>query len=143
MMDITALKEQISNYSAVRKIGTVQEVIGILVTASIPDVRIGELCSLGSHPGTVPAAVIGFRKQNALMMPLGQVQGLKPGSLVESTGQSLKVSCGTQLLGRILDGLGQPIDGGPGFRGNMTAMNVDIPPMNPMKRRRITKTMIT
>ncbi len=97
----------------VRLCGRVRQVVGLMVAANGPAVSIGELCFL--HPGggrqPVPAEVVGFRDRLVLLMPLGALEGISPGCEVVAAGGDFQVSLGPGLLGRVLDGLGRPIDG--------------------------------
>lgn len=99
--------------------GQVNQVIGLTIEAQGLPVQIGELCYIaakenGKHTPTkaeIPAEVMGFRDDRTLLMPLGEMRGIGPGSLVRASGTSLMVPVGDGLLGRVIDGLGRPIDG--------------------------------
>ena len=73
---------------------------------------IGEICCIKSQitQQSIEAEVVGFRDRKLLLMPLGEVNGICPGSEVIATGHSLRVPVGDQLLGRVINGLGQPLD---------------------------------
>lgn len=92
--------------------GKVTELTGIVVRAVVPGVRIGELCFIVPYHGQAPikAEVVGFRDQEVLLMPLGNLEGIGLGNDVIPTGHTLTVRVGDGLLGRILDGLGDPLD---------------------------------
>ena len=93
--------------------GKVVEVIGIVIESKGPDVQIGDLCELrfrSRETAPLPCEVVGFRGDRVLLMPLGDLQKIGPGSDVFSTGKTLGVSVGSGLLGRVLDGLGNPMD---------------------------------
>jgi flagellum-specific ATP synthase len=120
--------------------GRVTRVVGLTVESQGPGVRLGELCHVlaPDAPRPLPAEVVGFRDDRVLLMPLGDIGGIGPGCEVVATGESLSVGVGPQLLGRVLDGLGNPIDG----RGELRVDGVypvhnEPPP--PMSRRRITQ----
>ena len=99
--------------------GQVIKVIGLTVEAQGLPIQIGELCYITpkensgtDRPSTeIPAEVMGFRDDRALLMPLGEMRGIGPGSMIRASGASLSVPVGEALLGRVLDGLGRPIDG--------------------------------
>lgn len=123
--------------------GKITQVIGLVIESQGPSVILGELCHVCSRmPGAVPvpAEVVGFRKGRVLLMPIGEMQGIGPGCEVISAQKMLKVNVGRQLLGRILDGLGNPIDG----KGPLNT-SLDYPlnaaPPHPLSRPRITKTL--
>jgi flagellar protein export ATPase FliI len=125
----------------VRIKGRVREVVGLLVKAVVPDVWVGELCIIHSR-GVPPlkAEVVGFQGGDALLMPLGDSLHIGPDSEVEPTGEALSVAVGDELLGRVLDGIGEPIDSekqGP-LRCS-DAWRVYGNPPDPLKRERVTK----
>ncbi|HVL40372.1 MAG TPA: hypothetical protein VM328_13365, partial [Fimbriimonadaceae bacterium] len=92
--------------------GRVTQVVGLVVECNGPTSRVGDLCLIESGQGEpIQAEVVGFRGDRVLLMPLGELSGVRAGCLVHSTGGCLKVPAGASLLGRTLDGLGRPIDG--------------------------------
>lgn len=92
--------------------GRVEQVIGLTMEANGPAARIGDVCVIHSDHGQDSLCeVVGFRADRVLLMPLGSLDGLAPGSEVEATGNSLQIAVGQGLLGRVLDGLGEPMDG--------------------------------
>lgn len=117
-------------------VGRVVGATGLLVEAAGPQATLHELCFLRGDGREIPAEVVGFKEDKLLLMPLGEVEGLRPGWQVHRTGGSLQVPVGGGLLGRVVDGLGRPMDGrGPvapeGFRP-VTGM-----PPAPLSRQRI------
>ncbi len=92
--------------------GKVTELTGIVVRAVVPGVRIGELCFIVPYHGRAPikAEVVGFRDQEVLLMPLGELEGIGLGNDVIPSGHTLTVRVGEGLLGRVIDGLGDPLD---------------------------------
>ncbi len=93
--------------------GRVMQVIGLTIEAQGLQAQIGELCYITSKKGQVkiPAEVMGFRDNRTLLMPLGEMRGIGPGSAVQASGSLFTVPVGEALLGRVLNGLGNPIDG--------------------------------
>ena len=124
--------------------GRATRVVGLIIEAVGIDVALGELCRVQSltHDDTVLAEVVGFHEKGILLMPLGELEGVHPGSAVEPMGRSWGVEVGHGLLGRILDGLGNPLDGlgdiGPSVR---VPLNQDPP--NPLDRRPIDEPLET
>ncbi|HEY4347364.1 MAG TPA: FliI/YscN family ATPase [Gaiellaceae bacterium] len=94
--------------------GRVLTVIGLVIEATGLRAAIGERCSIepGRRLEPVPAEVVGFRDGKTLLMPLGEMSGIAPGNRVISSGTAFDLIVGEELLGRVLDGLGRPIDGG-------------------------------
>jgi flagellum-specific ATP synthase len=93
--------------------GRVCQVVGLTVAAQGPASAIGELCYLVPQRGRpgIPAEVVGFRDSLTLLMPFGELEGVRPGCEVMVSGHGFRVGVGHGLLGRVLDGLGRPIDG--------------------------------
>ena len=112
-MKLTDLNEIINNSKPVSKIGKIIEIIGLTIISDGPTSSIGDLCHIVQN-GTsevIYAEVVGFRKDCVLLMPLGSIDGLCAGAKVINTGTSMKVKVSETLLGRVLDGLGNPLDG--------------------------------
>lgn len=98
--------------------GRVSELIGLVIESRGPEAGIGDRCEIhvqGHRTGTPPlqAEVVGFREGRTLLMPLGEARGVAPGQTVVAGDGALRVGVGPDLLGRVLDGLGRPIDDGP------------------------------
>ena len=112
---ITRAQLDLVDLQMVEHRGRVVQLIGLVIESQGPRAAIGEICRLESanQSGGVMAEVVGFRNQNLLLMPLGQMEGIYPGCEVIATGTSLKIPVGEELLGRVLDGLGNPLDGLP------------------------------
>lgn len=109
-----SIREAAEHFPVVEISGRVTQVVGLVVESNGPNARIGDLClieSLGDEQ--IPAEVVGFRGDRTLLMPLGSMTGIRAGCLVHATGGSLSVPVGPELLGRTLNGLGEPMDGGP------------------------------
>jgi len=118
----------------------VQQVIGLVIESVGPAARVGEVCEIHFQRTRPPifAEVVGFRQNRVLLMPLGEMEGITPGSQVVATGMVHKVPVGEYLLGRVLDGLGRPIDGGPAIAPD-TLYPVNRQPPNALTRKRITE----
>lgn len=92
--------------------GIVENVVGLVVEASGPSARIGDLCYIETEGARVPAEVVGFRGPKTLLMPLGELHGIRAGCFVRGTGRCFEVPVGIELLGRTIDAVGVPLDGG-------------------------------
>ncbi|MFI5233220.1 MAG: FliI/YscN family ATPase [Gemmatimonadales bacterium] len=124
--------------------GRVVRITGLVVEATGIDVGLGEICSISSLSDgrSVLAEVCGFHDKGVLLMSLGELEGIHPGSMVVPLGRSMGVQVGPSLLGRVLDGLGQPIDGGP--RLELTErMPLAAEPPNPLHRQVINEPLET
>lgn len=95
----------------VRLHGRVTHLVGTIIESLGPDVSIGDLCYIASKGGLLPSEVVGFKENKVLLMPLGEMKGISPGSEVFSASKPLSVNVCDGLLGRVVDGLGNPIDG--------------------------------
>lgn len=138
---ITALLERsLADVNTVEVRGRVEQVVGTIIRAVVPGVKVGELCILRNpwEDWELKAEVVGFAKQVALLTPLGELQGISPQTEVIPTGEIHSVPVGNDLLGRVLNGLGEPIDGGAPLRPK-GYYPVYADPPNPMERRIIDK----
>lgn len=118
--------------------GKVTQVIGLTVESNGPDARIGEVCYIYPHSsrGPILAEVVGFKENRVLLMPLGDLGEIGPGCDVVATGSPLTVNVSFDILGRVLDGTGQPLDGKP-LPGNLLEKSTNNSPPNPLSRPRI------
>ncbi len=143
-IDLSPHLRLISNLSTYRIKGRVTELTGLVVRAVAPGVRVGELCYIESSYKKIPikAEVVGFKDQDVLLMPLGELEGIGPGNDVIPTGSSLTVRVGENILGRVLDGLGDPIDTDQKGPLNLSEeYPVMAPPPDPLQRQRIKQPM--
>ena len=134
------LEEAVQGATSVEIRGRVEQVVGTIIRAVVPGVKVGELCILKNpwEDFSLKAEVVGFVKNVALLSPLGSCQGVSPATEVIPTGEILSVPVGEELLGRVLDGLGQPIDGGPALKTrNHYPVFAEAP--NPMTRKIISR----
>ncbi|NLF34885.1 MAG: flagellar protein export ATPase FliI [Clostridiales bacterium] len=118
--------------------GKVMKVVGLTVESNGPTVNMGHICRIYPSTGEqyVEAEVVGFRDQRVLLMPFGDMTGIGFGSRVVSTGQALQVPVSDMLVGRVLDALGKPMDGGAPIPAR-SFYPVDNVPPNPLSRTRI------
>jgi flagellum-specific ATP synthase len=124
-----------------RRVGRVSDLIGLIIEATGVQVEIGEVCLVGDGrgrggQGPVPTEVVGFRGGRTLLMPLGELHGIGPGTSVHPTGGPFRVAVGEPLLGRVIDGLGNPLDGFEAPSGVSWRSTTAAPP-DPMTRPRI------
>lgn len=131
-------RKAISRTDTIRANGRVAQVIGVLVESCGPSCGVGEVCEIHSGRNNEPmlAEVVGFRGLKTLLMPYGLVNDIRPGSRVIPLGSSLRVPAGPSLLGRVLDGLGRPLDEKGPIRGDAHIAASAKPP-HPLARRRI------
>lgn len=134
------LAEQLKIVDPIAVYGRVAQAVGLVIEGFVPISSIGEVCEIRSGdegPG-ITAEVVGFRGQRALLMPLGEMRGIGPGSRLVPLGKPASIPIGEGLLGRVLDGLGRPLDDlGPLGPGQPYSLYTE--PMNPLQRTRITE----
>ncbi|MCX5745426.1 MAG: FliI/YscN family ATPase [Proteobacteria bacterium] len=108
--------------------GHVTEVVGLVIRAIVPEVSLGEIVRVDRR-GEAPlsAEVVGFRGDEAILLPLAELRGIAPACAVWRTGHPLTIRCGDGLLGRVVDGLGEPIDGGAPLTGEAWAVDRAAP----------------
>jgi flagellum-specific ATP synthase len=113
-----------------RRRGRVSDLIGLIIEATGLEVEIGEVCLVGDERRREPVAteVVGFRGGRTLLMPLGELHGIGPGTSVNSTGEPFRVVVGEQLLGRVIDGLGVPLDEFPAPDSDLWRSTTAAPP---------------
>ncbi len=137
IVDFPAYERKLAALDPVRFEGRIAQVVGLVIESHGPPAKMGEVCRIvpdGEPP--ILAEVVGFRADRLLLMPLGPMGGIKPGSRVIGTGRPFQVPVGLELQSRILDGLGNPIDG-RGPLGTKYRVPIDRAPPNPLHRRRI------
>ncbi|MEI7925106.1 MAG: FliI/YscN family ATPase [Chloroflexota bacterium] len=111
-MDLGRYRDLVRVATPMRVQGRVAQVVGLLAEVEGIPGRLGEMCVIDCAGGDpIEAEIVGFRGDRTLVMPLGELRGVQAGSLVDSQGGLLTVPVGPDVLGRILDGLGRPIDG--------------------------------
>ena len=139
---IGRIKNIIGTTQIVNQTGVVTRVVGIVVEATGPALRVGDQVAISVQRGKIPGEVVGFRDGRIYIIPLGEMTGIGPGALVIAEGKPLVARVGPELLGRVLDGLGRPIDDGPPLLcSEIKPFENSSPP--PMHRKRITKPLFT
>ncbi len=135
---VRQVRSRLSNTRLVENRGRVTQMIGLVIESQGPLASVGEICRIESRitGQKLMAEVVGFRDRNLLLMPLGEVQGICPGSEVVATGHSLRVPVGEELLGRVIDGMGQPLDD-LGAIPQLPLAELDLKTPHPLKRGRI------
>jgi flagellum-specific ATP synthase len=129
---------ELKGLNTLRVRGKVTNIVGLVVEGYCPDASVGTLCELTPKDGgpAIPAEIVGFRDSRALLMPLGELRGLGPGSLIQVRRSSATQRVGDGLLGRVVDAMGEPIDGPP-----LPSLDHEMPiyslPAGPLERRKI------
>lgn len=133
----------IESTDPVRVNGKVSQVIGLLIEANGPQVPVGEVCNIVTPAGLVPCEVVGFRRGSILLMPLIEVTGIKHGSEVVPMGRPLTAPAGKELLGRLINGLGSPMDEKGALPTNLAWVPIHRDAPNPFSRKRISEPLET
>ena len=128
----------IKKAETIKEIGKITEIIGLTIESDGPKSSIGDLCYIYNDFDDTPtmAEVVGFKKDKILLMPLASPDGIRPGALVVNSGNAMKIGVGNQLIGRVLDGLGRPIDTLGEIRFS-EYRSTQAEAINPLKRKRI------
>ncbi|MBS2771008.1 flagellar protein export ATPase FliI [Anoxybacillus rupiensis] len=132
-----ALFQEIETIDSYKRFGKVTRVIGLMIESKGPESSIGDVCFIhvggGRKKQKIAAEVVGFREQHVLLMPFSTVQDISPGCIVEATGQPLQIKAGMDLIGKVLDSLGQPLDGSLHPKG-LRSISIEQEPPNPLSR---------
>ncbi len=122
--------------------GQVTEVAGLLIESRGPSAAIGDFCEVAANGRRIRTQVIGFRNGRVLSMPLEEIDGLQLGDLVTARSEEARVEVGPGLLGRVIDGFGKPMDGGPPIAAE-DSYSLYGKPVGPLEREHITKPLVT
>lgn len=138
-INLDKYKRAVDNKRFIKYTGRITRVSGLTIESNGPMATIGELCKIypyeeGMEP--VMSEVVGFKEDKILLMPLGDMDGIASGSKVEGTGRTLEVNVGEAMRGRVLDGLGRPIDGKGPIESEKYYPVSQTPP-NPLDRKLI------
>ena len=134
------LKKRLEGVDLTRVNGRVEQVVGLVIESTGPTASVGEACWITPADGRgkpILAEVVGFRQHRILLMPLGEMRGLGPGSEVVRTGQPFKIPVGESLLGRVIDAMGKPLDGKGPLGPTRESYPIHREPPPAMERRRI------
>jgi len=137
-IDFSKYYDVLDNRDFIEYTGKVSKVVGLTIESNGPEVNIGEICKINAlrENKVIFAEAVGFRDNKVLLMPLGDMNGIGPGSKVVATRDYLSVGVGNALIGRVIDGMGRPIDG-KGEIVTETTYPVENKPPHPLKRNRI------
>ncbi len=140
-LDLEALRTKLAAVPTVRTTGRVLGVTGLSLRFALPSVRIGDVVLVQRRGAPLACEVVGFDRGEAIGMALGPLGGVGPDDVVEGTGGPLQVRASQALLGRVVDGLGRPFDGGAPVAGELLAVDRDPPAA--LERRPITTPLAT
>src|SRR5712692_1896156 len=142
-MNLDAYHQKLARIDTCRWTGTITELVGLLVESNGPAVGVGDFCEITTQGGRlIRTQVIGFRNGRVLSMPLEETDGLHLGDPITARKEDARMEVGPQLLGRVIDGFGKPLDGlGP--VGATEAYHLYTSPPGPLDREPIGQPLIT
>lgn len=115
MTDLKKYEDCIRQTDPFRYFGKIDKVVGMMIESIGPECKVGDICKIFQREmkGEIRAEVVGFRGNKVLLMPYKEPEGISPGNLVESTHSALKIGVSDQLIGRVINAVGDPMDQGP------------------------------
>lgn len=135
-MKLAEVIEEIDQLDSFKRYGRVKRVVGLMIESQGPESSIGDVCYI--HVGNkrkriIQAEVVGFKNEDVILMPYTTINDISPGSLVEASSKPLEIKVGAQLIGTVLDSVGQPLDGSLLPKGLKSVPTEQAPP-NPLQR---------
>ncbi len=128
--------ESIEQIQPIKYTGKVDRVIGLTIESLGPQTEIGEMCTIITKEKNILAEVVGFKDKKVIMMPYNEVESIQPGSEVVAWGKTLKINVSNDLLGRVIDGIGKPLDGKGEIYSKIQRSIYNLPP-TPLEKMRI------
>ncbi len=142
-ISLAPYRSTVERVSPYRWTGQITDVIGLLIESRGPHVAIGDFCEITAANGRrIRSQVIGFRQGHVLSMPLEEIDGLQAGDRIQARSEDARVDVGPGLLGRVIDGFGKPMDGGPSIDAS-ESYALYGKPGNPLDREHITAPLVT
>jgi type III secretion protein N (ATPase) len=141
VLDVEAIKARLAGAASVQATGRVVGVTGLSLRFALAGVRVGDVVLVRRRGEPLACEVVGFQGGEAIGMPLGALAGVGPDDAVEATGGPLEVRASNALLGRVVDGLGRPFDGGAAIGGD--PVPVDRDPPAALERRPVASALAT
>ncbi|WP_186577472.1 flagellar protein export ATPase FliI [Aquibacillus kalidii] len=137
-MNIQGYLDEVKQMDTYRRYGKIHRVVGLMIESKGPEVSVGDVCYIHTSKSTrkILAEVVGFNKENVLLMPYSPIKEIGSGCLVEATNKPLTIKVGRGLIGKVIDSLGNPLDGSPLPKGMGDYQTEQAPP-NPLSRPRI------
>ena len=142
-VDLSSYLNYVSTVDPLQWTGEVTDVVGMLIESRGPAVALGDFCEIETGSGrSIRTQVAGFRDGRVLSIPLEETDGLQLGATVVARSEDSRVGVGTDLLGRVLDGFGKPMDDGPRLQAS-AAYDLYAAPPNPLSREPIKQSLTT
>jgi flagellum-specific ATP synthase len=132
-MDLSRFYSRLNTVDPVIEYGTVEKIVGNTIESHGPNVTMGSVCWLENQGRRVPVEVVGFTDGKLISMPLGKIDGVRQGDILQASGRVASIGMSQMLQGRVLDGLGRPIDGKP-LPLELDRQDLYAEPANPLSR---------
>jgi flagellum-specific ATP synthase len=142
MLDLQRFYKRLNPMDPLAEFGVVEKVVGNTIQSRGPNATIGCVCWLKNQDRRVPLEIVGFNDGKVISMPLGKVEGVRQGDILQASGHTASIRMSEQLQGRVLDGLGRPIDGRP-LPSELSRQELYTEPVNPLSREPIREPLQT
>src|SRR4051812_5039424 len=133
MLDLSRFHRRLADADPITEFGIVEKVVGNTIEAHGPNVTMGCVCWLQNQGNRIPVEVVGFTDGKVIAMPLGKIDGVRQGDILQASGRTASIGMSEQLQGRVLDGLGRPIDDSP-LPAVLDRQDLYAEPSNPLSR---------
>jgi flagellum-specific ATP synthase len=133
MLDLSRFHSRLEQVDPITEFGIVEKVVGNTIESNGPNVTMGCVCWLENQGKRIPVEVVGFTDGKVIAMPLGKIDGVRQGDILQASGRTASIGMSEQLQGRIIDGLGRPIDESPLPLG-LDRQDLYAEPANPLCR---------
>ena len=131
---LSKYKDIINDVDTIKNTGKVDRIVGLTIESIGPSVEYGEICKIKLAKNQyLLTEVVGFNRNRVILMPIGDMKGVVPGADVYGAGRALMVPVGNELLGRVISGVGIPLDG-KGDIYSKESYPVEADPINPLER---------
>jgi flagellum-specific ATP synthase len=142
MLDLSRFENRLAQVDPITEFGIVEKVVASTIESNGPNVNMGCVCWLENQGRRIPVEVVGFTDGKVIAMPLGKIDGVRQGDILQASGRTASIGMSEQLQGRILDGLGRPIDDSP-LPLVLHPQDLYAEPANPLTRDPIRKPLQT
>lgn len=133
ILDLSRFHDRLKHVDPITEFGTVEKVIGNTIESQGPNVTVGCVCWLQNQGRRVPVEVVGFTDGKVIAMPLGKMEGVRQGDILQASGRTASIGVSEKLQGRVIDGLGRPIDQLP-LPLELDRQDLYAEPSNPLSR---------
>jgi flagellum-specific ATP synthase len=133
MLDISRFHDRLNHVDPITEFGTVEKVVGNTIESHGPSVTMGCVCWLQNQGRRVPVEIVGFKDGKVIAMPLGKIEGVRQGDILQASGRTASIGMSESLQGRVIDGLGRPIDQLP-LPLDLDRQDLYAEPSNPLSR---------